>query len=473
MATMRTLNLQKIYDQLETSGMCLNPDFAVTESVDAPILDQVAILLDAVGEKGLKLTPKGKLPTKIVEAITRCRPTLAVEGSLDLHKRFKEDEHIPAMRARTLCKVAKLVGESNGKLVPGSMAPAYGVATASQRYLYLFGNFMHVNLAYFDAMQSLDALNGIAAELLQLLRDRDPLHRDVDVYAEMLFDAFPAMAVFVDSEVKIETYGSADPFDTFVRLLAMRGFERFFAPFGLCDEEAAQEPRRYRYRKTDLLDRLLLPVNAVRTDLVLNKKRFAALAKRIRDEKLDVELLNDFCFFYTVLAQRSLPTSQALADDLVMQKGLVGSEAERQRAFYRELAESTIQTVLRFSQVDAKGARSDLTDEFVSLIDGILSLLPGTTPFHLFEAMQPITLFMFQLLQTRYDIDINAGDFHEQCVARFDAEVAEEIGVVFYLMGELHKKTRKAKRITAQINQLSRDTVMAYLYVVMSIHTFS
>lgn len=467
---MRTLDTEAIYQNLKTRGLHIHPGFLNETSVDVPMMEQVRVLLDAVGEKGVKLTPKGNLPTKVVEAITRCRPTLSEGQYLELHKRFLEPEHVPASRARVLCEIGKLVRVKKQMLVPGTMAKAYRDASAAERYLYLLETSLNINFAYFDNMQSYDALNTFSVIVLQLMRDREALYRDSAVYAALLYDAVPAIAEHVETEVKSEGIFLQDPFDVFEWMLDIRLFRRFFAPFGLCDEEQTDEVHDFRYRKTDLLERLLLPLNAVNTDLVLNKKRFRSFAKRIRDEQLDIDLLHDFCYLFAGFAQPGLPSPQMMTDEIVEQKRLTGAAAEGYAAFYQDFAMAIFQTLRQFTQLEAKGAREDLKDDFESLIEGIYQLMPKTTPHNLFAAMQIMPFFLFDLLQKAYDIDITSSDFFEQCKSRFDDEVAEDIGGFIYLMEALQKKSKKAKRITAQMVQAAYEAIMGYLMAVMSVY---
>jgi len=64
----------------------------------------------------VKLTAKGKLPSKIVKEIALCQPSLRENSMLSFTKRYIEDEQVATQRVRNLCEVAKLVRVVKGKI---------------------------------------------------------------------------------------------------------------------------------------------------------------------------------------------------------------------------------------------------------------------------------------------------------------------------------------------------------------------
>lgn len=122
---MKTLPTEEIISKLEQfAGINIDPVFLEKVQIDAPILKRVALLLEAVGDKGLKLTTKGNLPTKVVKALAFCAPTLSESRYTHFAKRFLEEEQPAAQRTRVVCEVGKLLRVSKGKLMPGTMAKA-------------------------------------------------------------------------------------------------------------------------------------------------------------------------------------------------------------------------------------------------------------------------------------------------------------------------------------------------------------
>lgn len=126
----------------------------------------------------------------------------------------------------------------------------------------------------------------------------------------------------------------------------------------------------------------------------------------------------------------------------------------------------------QYIQLDGKGARSDLTKDFNSLVDALFSLLPKSTPYNMFTATQPMTFFLLDMLISEYNINPNSSDFIGLCQKRFDDEVAEDIGALIYISSQLEKKTKKAKRVNQQLQEMFKDLIRAYLLAVMSVYTY-
>lgn len=120
----------------------------------------------------MKLTAKGKLPSKIVKEIALCQPSLRENSMLSFTKRYIEDEQVATQRVRNLCEVAKLVRVVKGKMIQGSMYKAYLQAQRYERYLYLFDRYKKLNLGYFDRHQEEDISSKIIHIMMQMLRDK-------------------------------------------------------------------------------------------------------------------------------------------------------------------------------------------------------------------------------------------------------------------------------------------------------------
>ena len=190
---MKTLQIEKIINELNALSIEINPDFLNNDQIDVPILKQVDLLLDAVGDKGLKLTTKGNLPTKVVKEITLCCPAESDEAILEFTNRYLEDEQVVVQRARVVSEVGKLVKVSKGKMHYGAMAEAYRNASKAEKFIYLVWQFGKVNLAYFDRMQEVSIINGVSFVLLQIIRDRPKMFRETNVYSAFLLYAFPQL----------------------------------------------------------------------------------------------------------------------------------------------------------------------------------------------------------------------------------------------------------------------------------------
>ncbi len=473
---MKSLQIDLIIEELdELAAVKINPDFLNREQIDVPILKQVDLLLDAVGDKGLKLTTKGNLPTKVVKEITLCCPTLTDGRFLKFTKRFLEEEQVSVMRARVVSEVGKLLKVSKGKISHGTMEEAYKNASQAEKFIYLFWQFKKVNLAYFDRMQETSLVNGISFILLQIVRDKARMFREDNVYTAFLLDAFPRLAETVEEEIEPDSYFSEDPFDEFESMVKIRLFKNFFAPFGFVEERGIGYEKVYECCKTELLEEFILPLDEVDTSIILNKKELRLFAQRIKNEKLDIKLFNDFCFIYAHAARYPLKPSKSIAEDLVKAKRLIGTAAKEQQAFYIDLANATEQTLKYFTQLEVKGGGSrgdSMKSDFLSFIDGLYGALPNDRPHNMMVALQSISFFFIDMLNTVYKIDIATPDFYAECKKHFDEETVEDIGAVIYLMGELQKRAKKFKRINANMETMAKEAITAFVIAVMSIYTY-
>lgn len=470
---MKTLDINNIINEFANIGFIINPAFLKKESVDAPILEQVDLLLQEISDKGLTLTKKGNLPTKVVKSIAFHRPTPSEGRFLKFTKRFLEEEQPAATRTRIVCEIGKLVRKVKGKLVAGAMMSAYMKATDSEKYLYLLYSYSyHANLAYLDRMQEFDEMNGISFALLQLIRDKHVMYRETKVYTAILIDTYPMIGQQVEDEIEPNSYFSDNPYDEFELMVKFRLLSRFYAPFGLVQEHGCGMNELYECQKTELLDSLLLPHDAIDDAKVLNRKLFSQFSQRIKTEKLDIDLFGDFCYLYAQCGKVPLPTSENLADILIREKRLLGTIVQKQKLFYMDFADAIIQMLKQYTQLDGKGARSDLTKGFNSLVDAIFAQLPKSTPYNMFAATQPMTFSLFDLLVVEYKIDPTSTDFMQLCQERFDGEVVEDISALIYMSAQLEKKSKKVKRVNTQLQNMFKDFIRAYLLSVMSIYTY-
>ncbi|MEA3419359.1 MAG: hypothetical protein U9Q90_08165 [Campylobacterota bacterium] len=472
---MKTLQIDLIIEELGDLDININPDFLNKDQLDVPILKQVDLLLDAVGEKGLKLTAKGNLPTKVVKEITLCCPTPSDRRFLKNTNRFLEGEQVSVMRARVVSEVGKLLKVSKGKIYLGSMAEAFRSASQAEKFIYLIWQSSKVNLAYFDRMQESSLINGISFILMQVVRDKAKMFREANVYSAFLLDAFPKLADVVEEEIEPSSYFSKDPYDEFEYMVELRLFKNFFVPFGLAEERGVDYGENYECCKTELLESFLMPVDVVDTSIILSKKTFHQFAQRIKKEKLDIDLFYDFCFIYTNFARYPYEPSAIIAKDLVKSKRVIGTAAAAQEAFYTDLSNAAEQTIKHFTRLEVKGGgdRGDeMQKEFLSFVDGIYALLPKDKPFKMLDALMLGSFFLLDILVKVYGIDTMSPDFHGECRKHFDEETVEDIGSSLLHMGDLKKKAKKFKRINAKMEEMVKEALITFVLAVMSMHTY-
>ncbi len=471
---MKTLQIDKIVDEMDKLNLKINPNFYNIEQIDAPILKQVDFLLNAVGDDGIKLTVRGNLPTRVVKEIALCCPTLSEKVYLGFSKRFLEEEQVSAMRARSVCEVGKLLKVSKGKMHLSTMAQAYMNASEPEKFIYLVWQFGQVNLEYFDRMQESPLVWSISFLLMQIVRDNVKMFREVNVYTTLLIDGFPGVADKIEKEIVPDAYFSQDPFDEFETLVKLRNFKNFFVPFGLMDEKGVRYNEVYVCCKSDLLQSFLLSANEIDTSIILNKKQFHAFAQRIKNVKLDIDLFHDFCFIYVNFARYPLEPSESVVKNLIKTKRLIGTVASTHEAFYSDLVNAAEQTIRYFTRLEVKGGRhrgNEMQNEFISFVDGLFALLPKESPHTLMESMQLAAFFLLDMLVKVYGIDTTASNFHAECRKHFDEECVEDIGTAFFIMGELAKKIKKSKRITAVLDDMTKEALITIVLAVMSMHT--
>lgn len=472
---MKTLEIEKIIKELEEAAYVkINPDFMGKEKIDVPILKQVDMLLDTVGEKGLKLTAKGNLPTKIVKEITLCCPTLLEERYLKLTKRYLEEEQVSVMRTRAVCEVGKLLKVTKGKIAHSSMSKAYMRASQAEKFIYLLWQFTKVNLGYFDRMQDESLSSAIALIMMQMVRDKSKMFRDAKVYTAFLLDAFPQLADTIEEEILPDSYFSEDPYDEFEHIVRIRLFGNFFIPFGLVEEQGVEVNEVHEYAKTALLEEMLLPFDTLDIDALLNKKTLHKFAQRIKKEGLEINLFHDFCYMYAHGARYPLKPVSIIVDDLIVAKKLIGTKAEKERAFYTDLAHGVEQTLRYFTQLEVKGGGSrgdEMQRQFQNWIDGLYALLPNNKPYTMIKEMRSVTFFFMDMLVNIYNIDVNSPDFYAACKEHFSNETIEDIGAIIFTVGELEKKGIKLKRVNQKLESMAKEVLMTFILGVMSIHT--
>ncbi len=472
---MKTLQVEKIIEELdELAAVKINPDFLKCKEIDVPILKQVDLLLDAVGEKGLKLTAKGNLPTKVVKEIVLCCPAESNDAILEFTNRYLEDEQVSVQRARVVAEVGKLVKVSKGKMYYGTMAEAYRNASKAERFIYLVWQFSKVNLAYFDRMQETSLFNGISFILLQLVRDRAKMFREVKVYSAFLIDAFPQLGDRVEDEIKTESLFRNDPFEKFEDMMERRLFQNFFLPFGLVEERGVYWDENYECCKTKLLEDFLIPLDEIDESIILTKKELRLFDQRIKKEKLDIQLFSDFCFIYAHAARYPLKPVTLIVEDLIKAKKVIGTAAEAQKVFYTDFANATEQTLRYFTQLEAKGAgsrRDDMTKDFSSFIDGLYALIPNDKPYNMMIAMRSVSYYFVDMLVTVYKIDVTTPQLEKLLRENFSEETIGDIGAVLFTAAEIEKKTKKFKRINNNMETMVKECLTSFILAVMSIHT--
>lgn len=467
----KALQLGSILSAFEMLGMDIEPSFYEHESIEAPVLLHVKLLLEASIEKGIKLTPKGNLPTALVEKIATTMPTGREKEYLSVTRRFIEEEHKSAMRARALADVGGLIDIKKTKIAITPKGEAWLQASAPEQYLVLLHSSAQTNLAYYDYHQELDVINALQLSILQFMRDKEALYRKTEVYVALMLEYFPNVYEHLEDNIQPDPFLS-DIVDVFEKLVELRLFSSFLAPFGLIQERGnGILEGAYECIKTPLLDAMLEPKEMIDAALVLDKKLLGTFAKEVREQKLQVDLFQDIVYLLGKCMVVSNLDSKAFAKEMVEQKRFLGTAATTHQAFYEKLSASVVETLLQFTQLEGKGARPEIQDMFESLVDGLVKLLPQSTPYHLFQAANVMPESLLSQLHNHYNIEPNA-DIAQTLEKTFNKEVAEDVATLFYHINALAKATKKAKRISIKVSEPARVCVIAYLMAVMSIYVY-
>ncbi|MBE0498000.1 MAG: hypothetical protein IBX43_02025 [Campylobacterales bacterium] len=467
------LNMKAIIGEFESLGMHIAPGFLTHPLANTPILAQVTALLEAAAKAPVKLTAKGFLPMKLVERIAKIMPT-ASEMRFTAHaKRFIEQEQPAALRANALCDIGSLLRKSGGRLHLTAKGRGFLEATPNERYLFLLQRHLDFNLAYLDYAQASPLINALQTAVLQLMRDTDPFYRSAKVYVALLLDRYPQLFDEIEKTIQPNSYFIKEPVDEFETLFTMRLLRNFLVPFGLAQERGVKYSEDYEICKSPLCDALLVPVHAINSSVVLNKKRVSELRKMAREANLDALFFEDAVYALAACMHHPFLPAQMIAEQLVKLRRLIGTAARERGIFYEQLAASAIETVRAFTRLDAKGVRSDLQEEFEQVVEALLSLAPRELPQTLYSTLGTMPEHFFGWLATYYKIPPENEKIAEDILQKFDEEVLEDVGALIMSMGELHKAAIKAKRVNAKISTLAKESVIAFLLAVMSVHTFT
>lgn len=464
-------NIQKLSVELKKFGLIVDETTFVDGECDAPIMRQVALLVEAVGDGGLKLTKTGNLPTKVVESIAVCCPSAREKRFLKLSKRFVEHEQKAAQRARILCDIAKIVKVSKGKMLRGSNYKVFDSLGPCEKYLFLLMHYFSLNFAYFDGAEEEDMTHNIAGALLHIVRDAPKMYRNTEVYLAFLYDALPDVAD--DVEMLIEPGFRGNAFDTFVFLSEMRLMNNFFEPFGLVEQkekESYVEPEEYA--KTPLLNRLLISAEAVDEKLIMSGQLARNFLKKAKDEFGENDLFYDVMYMLVQMSDGYLFDSEEVAKSIVRGKRVIGTKAERFEEFYRELGASVMHTFRHFTRLEVRGGGNrDMMGEFHGFVDGLYLILDQDRPFSLFQNMTAVMYHLKEQLLVVHDIDITTEGFDVEIEEEFGKETIEDIAILLSLMNSLEKTCKKSKRITSKIKKESTEMLFHFVLMIMEMYT--
>jgi len=205
-----------------------------------------ALLVDAIGAKGLKPTATGNLPRKLVDEIAVA--SMSEEG-YEEHVRFgqiRSETDFPDLHiTNVVAQAAGLIRKYKGRLILGRecrrILANEGIAGIYPRFLRCF--VTKFNWGYDDSYQDLEIVQTSAAFTLYLLHLYGDDWRDVSFYGQAFLKAFPR----VTNEVMPTDY--IDPIERVLDCYVSRSLMRFAHFMGLIEtQETQQEANKYRLR---------------------------------------------------------------------------------------------------------------------------------------------------------------------------------------------------------------------------------
>ena len=465
---------QTSLENLKKLNMNIKKEFFTYDLGEIPLLEGVNALLKSIDSKGLKLTQKGFLPTKVVKSIVEAASTTTEERYLQYQTRYYEAEHFSASLVRVVAEVLELTRVQKGKLFLTKKAAEYLTLDKHQQYIILFNIMLGINLGYFDNHQEALCVHNSSLIMSQLLRDKSRDFRTVDVYTAILLESYPKLE---DEIEKLESYGyiQKDPFDIYVSIAETRLFERLFLPLGLVDMEVGKSyTDSNKYAKTKLLDHLIEEKYAIKKELVISKKIIKEFQDMIRVKNLKVDLFEETLFLFAQFAHISTPPDDMVIENLMQKHNVIGTLKNDYENFYKKLIESVLTTFEEFTQLDTAGAkRDDLVEEYMQMMEAFVKLVQTPKPFTTIQRLEIVPMFIFDILKQHYDIDFLQEDFILILEKRFDKEFAMDVGGLMLLLQQLQKDAKKLKKNKPHFNQGVKEFIQVYFMIIFEIRSRS
>jgi len=292
-------------NNLEQLNINIRDIFFSTETIGAPLLRGVNLLLQSIDTKGLKLTQKGFLPTKIVKSIVEVAATVSDERYLRGQTRFYEEENLSANMARIVCESLKLIRVQKGQLLLTKKGREFLALTQHEQFIVLFNIMLGINIGYFDRHQEAMCVHNSSLIMLQLLRDKGKDFRTAEVYSVLLLEAYPFLEDSIE-ELEFLHYAEKDQLEIFSSIAETRLFERLFLPLGLVEMQVLKYPESHKFAKSELLDILLGEKHAINKELVLCKKIMKSFQDDIRKNKLEINLFEVTMYLFAQYAHSPL-----------------------------------------------------------------------------------------------------------------------------------------------------------------------
>lgn len=222
---------------------------------DAPLAELFRCIIEAIDEKGLKLTPKGNLPRALSQdAARRAMSEVEYEDFTSIVKIRSEEDYQDLWVARKIAELAGLLRKQHGRLFrtrrcvtltdSGSLSRVYPLLLVTLATKF--------NWAYRDRYPELWIVQHSFAFTLRLLQRHGEQWKDTAFYEDAFVRAYPnALAECPDTQ-------HFTPERTLSRCFRIRALERFALYCGLVEMEPVGKRRLLddspRVRALPLLD---------------------------------------------------------------------------------------------------------------------------------------------------------------------------------------------------------------------------
>lgn len=459
-------------NNLQTIGIKISKSFFAPNGIDAPLLKGIKQLLQSIDTtKGLKLTQKGFLPTKVVKNIVDVAVTEADKRFLRVQTRFYEEEHMSANMARVVAEVLKLIKVQKGKLFLTKKADEFLSLNDQEQYIVLLNIMIGINIGYFDRHQEALCVHHSSVVMLQLLRDKESDFRTTDVYTSLLLDSYPMIENDIEM-LDVNDYGEQDQFDIFVSIAETRLFERLFLPLGLIEMKAEKYPEENKFVKSKLLDILMEEKHAINKELVLSKKQIKIFEDEIRKNKLDVNLFETTMYIFAQYANIPVAPKEKVIKTLMQKHPVIGTLKNSYEGLYEKIIESVLVTYEEFTQLDTVGStREHLVSEYINMTDALCKIAIRPKPFYTLKQIEILSAFIFDILKIHYGIDQFTQDFIKECSKVFDEEFAIDIGYFMFLLEQLQKDAKKLKKSKPRFEQGVKEFIQTYMMIVLELRS--
>ena len=462
---------QESLENLQKMGIKIKDEFFTLEVIDAPLLKGINVLLQSIDVKGLTLTAKGFLPTKVVKSIVEVAATTADQRFLSVQTRFYEEENLSANMARVVAESLKLIKVQKGKILLTKKGNEFLTLNSYEQYIVIFNIMLGINMGYFDRHQEAMCVHNSSLIMLQLLRDKESDFRTAEVYTAILLDAYPMLEDGID-ELEILNYGEKDKFDIFASIAETRLFERLFLPLGLIEMQTAKYPQKDTFAKSELLNIFICEKHAINKDLVLSKKLVKNFQADIRNNKLEINLFEITMYLFAQYTYVPLPPKSSVVNALMLKHPVIGTLKSTYEDFYGTVIESVLATYEEFTQLDTVGAsRDDLMKEYMHMIDTLFYLVNTPKPFNTVQDLYILPAFIFDILKLHYNLDQFAQDFIVECSKVFDEEFAMDIGQLMLLLNKLEKDAKKLKKNKPNFEQGIKEFLQTYMMIVLELRS--